>query len=195
VISNSKYGRSRARCNAFILCAGQCHHGRNRRKNCWTGWQFRCNEPHRVRADFSPRVNKPGVSHPLAHSANGWEITKPARQMASESCEVKKRPQFRLGSSGRATNVRDRRSNPCQSVNLSRLAAAIGVAAQAGDLRSVPYALAMRAAILPLFGSRAGAGRIRAFLGVCHSPPSPVYKEPFFSRANCRLDAETCAKG
>jgi hypothetical protein len=100
-----------------------------------------------------------------------------------QACQFKKGPPDPHRNSGRVTNTgSERRSNPCQVVNLSRFASAIGMAAQAGDLDSVPNALAMGAAILPFFWGRTGAGRIGAFLGVCHNPPRPVRAGPFCSR-------------
>jgi hypothetical protein len=56
--------------------------------------------------------------------------------------------------------------------------AAIGVAAQADNLHFVPDALTVVAAIFLFFGGKAGAGCIRAFPRISHSPPLLVPRRP-----------------
>jgi len=113
-----------------------------------------------------------------------WETTNLDRQAGRSDFLGKEKPPARPERSGRTAGTRmNRRSNARRAHCLGRLAAALLVAAQAVDLRSVPDALAVGAAILPFFGGWAGTGRIRAFLRLSHNPPSPVQSAPCRSRA------------
>ena len=76
---------------------------------------------------------------------------------------------------GLPTRLLPARLNPRKGLKSGNPAATISVAAQAGDLYPVPDALTVVAAIFLVFGGRAGAGRIRAFLGLIHNPPLSVH--------------------